>query len=325
MSLPKHVSLYEVGPREGFQSENHSIPTEDKIKLINALNQTGLKSIEVTSFVSPKWVPQMADAETLLASIERVQGVSYRAAYLNLKGLERALNNNVTLDGSLVLSASDTFSKRNMNKSTNEMLNALTQWIEAYQKAEIPVKQMGFMASFGCNFEGYIHLDHLLSLMSKVMDLAESYGERIQKVKLADTMGWANPEQIKQTIQAIQGKWPELSIHLHLHDTRGLGLANVYAALQEGVWEFDTAIAGLGGCPFAAVKGAPGNISTEDVAFMCEEMGINTGLDVELLVKCAKMSEQIVGRELPSHLPRGGVLSDIRPHPWKQAQGLLMD
>ena len=138
-------------------------------------------------------------------------------------------------------------------------------------------------------------------------------------------MGWANPEQIKQTIRAIQDKWPELSIHLHLHDTRGLGLANVYAALQEGVWEFDTAIAGLGGCPFAAVKGAPGNISTEDVAFMCEEMGINTGLDVELLVKCAKMSEQIVGRELPSHLPRGGVLSDIRPHPWKQAQGLLMD
>ncbi|MCM3115436.1 hydroxymethylglutaryl-CoA lyase [Neobacillus sp. MER 74] len=285
------------------------------------MSQTGLKNIEVTSFVSPKWVPQMADAEIVLAKIERVQGVAYRAAYLNLKGLERALANNVTLDGSLVLSASDAFSRRNLNKSTSEMLKALPEWIEAYQAAGIPVKQMGFMASFGCNFEGYIYLDHLLNIMGKVISLAESYGERIQKVKLADTMGWANPEQIKRTVRAIQDKWPEINIHLHLHDTRGQGLANVYAALQEGLWEFDTAVAGLGGCPFAAVKGAPGNISTEDVAFLCEEMGIDTGLNLEALVECSKMVEQIVGRELPGHLSKGGVLPGIRPQSWMQVQG----
>jgi len=321
MTLPQRVELYEVGPREGFQSEAGSIRTEDKIAFINAMSQTGLKNIEVTSFVSPKWVPQMADAEIVLKSIERVPGVAYRAAYLNLKGLERALTNNVTLDGSLVLSASNAFSKRNMNKTTSEMLKELPEWIEAYQKAGIPIKQMGFMASFGCNFEGYIYLEHLLEIMGKVIALAQSSGERIQKVKLADTMGWANPQQIKRTVQAIQDKWPELQIHLHLHDTRGLGLANVYAALEEGLWEFDTAIAGLGGCPFAAVKGAPGNISTEDVAFLCEQMGIATGLNLDALVECSKMAEGIVGRELPGHLAKGGVLSDIRPRSWLQEQG----
>lgn len=321
MNVPKRVQLYEVGPREGFQSEEKKIPTEDKIRFINELSRTGLKNIEVTSFVSPKWVPQMADAETVLAKIERVPGVSYRAAYLNLKGLERALANHVTLDGSLVLSASNAFSKRNMNKSTNEMLATLPAWIEAYKHAGVEVKQMGFMAAFGCNFEGYIYLEHLLELMDKVIKLAESYGERIKKVKLADTMGWANPEQIKRTVRAIQDRWPELHIHLHLHDTRGLGLANVYAALQEGLWEFDTAIAGLGGCPFAAVKGAPGNIATEDVAFLCAEMGLETGLNLEALVECAKLAESIVGRELPGHLSKGGVLPGIRPQPWMQVQG----
>lgn len=320
MNLPKFVQLYEVGPREGFQSETTPITTADKVNFVNKLSQTGLKHIEVTSFVSPKWVPQMADAEELLTKIERNADVTYRAAYLNVQGLQRALASDVTLDGSLVLSASDTFSKRNMNKSTEDMFNKLPEWIAAYQAANIPVKQMGFMASFGCNFEGHIELDHVIHLMDKVIRLADDHGEKIQKVKLADTMGWANPEQIKRTVQTIQDKWPTLDIHLHLHDTRGLGLANVYAGLQEGLWEFDTAIGGLGGCPFAAVKGAPGNISTEDVAFLCEQMGIDTGLDLEALVETAKMAEQLIGRSLPGHLTKGGLLKDIRPQTWKQVQ-----
>ncbi|MED3661856.1 hydroxymethylglutaryl-CoA lyase [Ureibacillus terrenus] len=321
MGLPRHVELYEVGPREGFQSETNPISTEAKIKFVNALSGAGLRHIEVTSFVSPKWVPQMADAEQVLSGINRVPGVAYRAAFLNLKGLERAIQSGVTLDGSLVLSASNTFSKRNMNKTTDEMFETLPEWIEAYKAANIRVKQMGFMAAFGCNFEGYIYLDHLIRLMEDVINLAASYGENIEKVKLADTMGWANPEQIKRTIRTIQDKWPDLNIHLHLHDTRGLGLANVYAALQEGIWEFDTAIGGLGGCPFAAVKGAPGNVATEDVAFLCEEMGIETGLNLEALVECAKLAEQIVGRQLPGHLAKGGVLPEIRPKSWMAVQG----
>ena len=321
MNFPKRVTLYEVGPREGFQSETTLISTADKVHFVNELSKTGLQHIEVTSFVSPKWVPQMVDAEQVLANIERHPGVIYRAAYLNVKGLERALASDVTLDGSLVLSASDAFSKRNMNQSTQDMFEKLPQWIEAYQAAHIRVKQMGFMATFGCNFEGYIELSHVIHLMDQVMKLAESYGEQIQKVKLADTMGWANPEQMKRTVCTIQDKWPHLAIHLHLHDTRGLGLANVYAALQEGLSEFDTAIGGLGGCPFAAVRGAPGNISTEDVAFLCEQMGIETGLDLDALVSCAKLAEKITGRELPGHLSKGGTLTAIRPKPWKQVQG----
>lgn len=321
MTLPQRVQLYEVGPREGFQSETMPLATVDKVNFVNALSNTGLKHIEVTSFVSPKWVPQMADAEELLATIERNPSITYRAAFLNLQGLQRALASDVTLDGSLVLSASDTFSKRNMNKSTEEIFSKLPEWIEAYQVANIPVKQMGFMASFGCNFEGYIELDHVIQLMNRVIQLADSYGEKIQKVKLADTMGWANPEQIKRTVQTIQDKWSHLDIHLHLHDTRGLGLANVYAGLQEGLWEFDTAIGGLGGCPFAAVNGAPGNIVTEDVAFLCEQMGIDTGLNLEALVETARMAEQIIGRELPGHLTKGGLLKNIRPETWKTVQG----
>lgn len=320
MSLPQRVQLYEVGPREGFQSEP-VIDTDKKIEFVDALSRTGLRHIEVTSFVSPKWVPQMADAETLLAGIHREPGVIYRAAYLNLQGLQRAMQNDVTLDGSLVLSASDTFSKRNMNKSTADMFANLSEWITAYKEANIRVKQMGFMASFGCNFEGYIELPHLIGLMDDVINLAADAGETIQKVKLADTMGWANPEQIKRTVQTIQDKWPQLDIHLHLHDTRGLGLANVYAALQEGLWEFDTAIGGLGGCPFAAVKGAPGNIATEDVAFLCEQMGIDTGLDLAALIDCAHKAEALIGRSLPGHLAKGGLQEHVRPKPWKQVQG----
>ena len=320
MTLPARVQLYEVGPREGFQSEP-VVDTEKKVAFVNALSRTGLRHIEVTSFVSPKWVPQMADAETLLRDIEREPGVIYRAAYLNIQGLQRALQSDVTLDGSLVLSASDAFSQRNMNTTTADMFAKLPQWIEAYKAANIRVKQMGFMASFGCNFEGYIELSHVMKLMDNVMNLAADAGESIQKVKLADTMGWANPEQIKRTVQTIQDKWPHLDIHLHLHDTRGLGLANVYAGLQEGLWEFDTAIGGLGGCPFAAVKGAPGNIATEDVAFLCEQMGIDTGLQLPALIDCANLAEELVGRALPGHLTKGGLQAHIRPHTWKHVQG----
>ncbi|ARK32591.1 hydroxymethylglutaryl-CoA lyase [Halalkalibacter krulwichiae] len=321
MGLPKRVSILEVGPREGFQMQETPIPTEDKVSFINALNKTGVSSIEVTSFVSPKWVPQMADAEDVLAKIERVQDVTYRAAYLNMRGLERALANDVTVVGSLVLSASNTFSMKNMNKTIDDMVETLPGWIEAYQKAGVPVKQMGLMAAFGCNYEGYIYLDHLINMIDRVSRLAEQHGEKIQKVRLADTMGWANPEQMKRTIFAIKNKWPELEIGLHLHDTRGLGLTNAYAALQEGVYEFDAAVAGLGGCPFAAVKGAPGNICTEDLAFMCEEQGIETGIDLDALLECAKLAQQIVGDELPGHLIKGGRLYSKRPHTWMKQQG----
>jgi hydroxymethylglutaryl-CoA lyase len=312
MGLPKSVFIYEVGPREGVQIEDGPISTDDKVSFINAISQTGVNSIEVTSFVSPKWVPQMADADEVLSRINRKPDVSYRAVYLNIKGLERALVHNVKIDGVIALTASSIFSKRNTNKTVEEAIELLPNWITKYQELQIPVDQIALMTAFGCNFEGDISTERVLSVLQQALTKAEVYGEDISKFKLCDTMGWANPEQIKRTIYSIQEKWPEKGIILHLHDTRGLGLANVYAAIQEGVREFESAIGGLGGCPFAAVKGAAGNIATEDLVLMCEEMGIDTGINLDSLVECATMAERIFGHELPGHLSKGGLLSSVR-------------
>ncbi|MBS4211715.1 MULTISPECIES: hydroxymethylglutaryl-CoA lyase [Neobacillus] len=308
MGLPKSVVIYEVGPREGFQIEDGLISTNDKVKLVNGLSETGLTSIEVTSFVSPKWVPQMADAEEVLSQIKRKEGVSYRTVYLNIKGLHRAYQNSVTLDGVLMLTASNTFSKRNTNKDIKETLSTIPSWIQAYKEYKIPVEQIAVMAAFGCNFEGDIEQRKILDILRRTVQMAEENGETIQKFKLADTMGWANPQQIKNMIYTIRNEWPQIKILLHLHDTRGLGMANAYAAMEEGVNEFETALGGLGGCPFAAVKGAAGNIATEDFVFMCMELGIGTGINLDLLIENVSAAEMIVGHSLPGHLLRGGLL-----------------
>lgn len=307
MGLPKSVAIYEVGPREGVQMEEPPVSTTDKISLINALSQTGLRSIEVTSFVSPKWVPQMADAEKVLANLNRVDGVAYRAVYLNTKGLERALSQDVVVDGFLGITASETFSKKNTNKTVAETVADLPNWLQTYKRAGIPVEQVLIMTAFGCNYEGEIPLSRVLDLIAQAITVAEGHGENIASIKLTDTMGWANPEQMKRTIDAVSDKWPNKEIQLHLHDTRGLGLANVYAALQEGVRTFDSALGGLGGCPFAATKGAAGNIATEDLVFLCEEMGIDTGVDLAALIQCVYEAERIFGRSLPGHVAKGGL------------------
>lgn len=308
MGLPKKVVVYEVGPREGFQIEDQPVLTKDKVEFVNKINQTGLTSIEVTSFVHPKWVPNMADAEEVLSKIDRVPNVAYRTVYLNVKGLHRAIQANVNIDGVISLSASNQFAKRNTNKTTDELLGTIPAWVEAYREVSIPVDQIALMATFGCNFEGVISIEQVLNVLRKGKAALERNGETLRKLKLCDTMGWANPEQIKRTLFAIKNEWPELDIILHLHDTRGLGMANAYAALQEGVTEFESAIAGLGGCPFAAVKGAAGNISTEDLVFLCESLGIETGINLEALLECVELAENIVGRNLPGHLRSGGLL-----------------
>lgn len=308
LSLLNEVMVYEVGPREGFQIEDGPISTENKIKLIDMLSETGLKSIEVASFVSPKWVPQMADADSVLTGINKKRNVQYRTVYLNLKGLERAINHNVSIDGVLLISASDIFSKRNTNKSIEETLKNHTSWIEAYKQFQIPVDSISVMAAFGCNFKGDISVEELMNIIRIIVATAEKNSEEIKKVKLADTMGWANPNKIKQAIHSIKNEWPDLEIILHLHDTRGLGLANAYAALQEGVTHFETAIGGLGGCPYAAVKGAAGNIATEDFVFMCEELGVQTNVSLSKLLDCTKLAEKVFGRSLPAHLITGGLL-----------------
>lgn len=307
--LPKSVSIQEVGPREGFQMESAPIKTENKIKLIDALSETGLQWIETTSFVSPKWVPTMADAEQVVAGIKRKPGVHYTGLFLNLQGLERArATGKLDIFGILRVTVSDLHSRRNTNKGLEETIAELPQWFEFSRQHNLPLREVGFLTAFGCYFQGDIPLELLLDVMQRVMDMSKDQGVQFERIRLTDSVGWANPLQIKRTISAVRERWPEPIIGLHVHDTRGMGLPNCFAALEMGVSVFDTSLGGLGGCPFAAHRGASGNVCTEDLVLMCQEMGIETGVDLEKMIQCGNLAEEIVGHPLPGKVMKGGPL-----------------
>jgi hydroxymethylglutaryl-CoA lyase len=311
--LPASISIHEVGPREGFQFEKGPIGTDRKIDLIDALSEAGLTRIQVTSFVSPKWVPQISDAEEITARFKKVPGVQYDALTLNERGLERAIVSGVySFEGYLSLVASDIFSKKNTNKTIDETIAGLPSRIDIFEKLGIDVRGVSIMAAFGCNYQGDVALSEVLRLVGVGVDLAAERGHRTTSIRLSDTMGWANPLQMKRTISAVQDRWPDASISLHLHDTRGTAMANAFAAMELGVADFDSSVGGLGGCPFAKHKGSASNIVTEDLVFMCEEMGIRTGANLDALIACAALAEDVVGHPLPSKLLRGGSLATIR-------------
>ncbi|MGE3913567.1 MAG: hydroxymethylglutaryl-CoA lyase [Chloroflexota bacterium] len=311
--LPAAISIHEVGPREGFQFEKGPISTDRKIDLIDALSETGLKRIQVTSFVSPKWVPQMADAEEITARFKKAPGVEYDALALNDRGIERAAASGAyVFEGNLSLIASDIFSQKNTNKTIDETIAALPSRIAMFEKHSIPVRGVSIMAAFGCNYQGDVALSEVLRLVGVGVDVAARHGYQVKSIRLSDTMGWGNPLQMKRMVSAVQDRWPAAEISLHLHDTRGTAMANAFAALELGVRDFDSSVGGLGGCPFAKHKGSAGNIVTEDLAFMCEEMGIQTGVSLEKLIECAALAEDVVGHPLPSKLLRGGSLAAIR-------------
>ena len=312
-NLPKQVYIKEEGPREGFQIEKAPIATEQKIRLVDALAQTGLDYIQVTSFVHPQKVPGMADAEAVVAGITPREGVRYTGLWLNQRGLERAIaTDRLYLEGKLTLYASNAFLKRNQNRDPAQQLSAQPELIAMYQAHGIPVRTGFVTAAFGCNFEGDVPVERVVRLVADMRAIARDKGEDLSLIGLGDTMAWANPERIRQVVGAVQDANPDVALSLHLHDTRGLGLANAYAGLQMGVAHFDAAVAGLGGCPFAAHAGATGNICTEDFVFMCEEMGIATGIDLEKLIECAVLAEEIVGHPLPGKVKTGGSLAALR-------------
>jgi hydroxymethylglutaryl-CoA lyase len=311
--LPASISIHEVGPREGFQFEKGPIATDRKIELIDALSEAGLTRIQVTSFVSPKWVPQMADAEEITARFKKVPGVSYNALALNDRGFERAAASGVyTFEGYLSLVASDVFSKTNTNKTIDESIGVLPTRIAIFDRFGIETRGVSIMAAFGCNYQGDVALSEVLRLIQVAADVMAEHGRAFKSVRLSDTMGWANPLQMKRTISAVQDRWPGVEIALHLHDTRGTAMANAYAAMELGVADFDSSVGGLGGCPFAKHKGSAGNIVTEDLVFMCEEMGVQTSANLDALIACAALAEDVVGHPLPSKLLRGGSLNTIR-------------
>jgi len=311
--FPKSVRINEEGPREGFQIEKGPIATARKIELIDALSRTGVPQIQVCSFVNPKNVPGMADAEEVANGFERREGIRYTALWLNQKGLERALAvGRLDVQGSIALTASPTFLRRNQNRTMEENIAAQLEIVKMYKAFRVPVERGSIMAAFGSNFDGDTRPTEILRLAQVILDIARTHDCAIKVLNLADTMAWATPLSVQRMVGAVRELHPELRIALHLHDTRGMGVANAYAGLQMGVDIFDASVAGLGGCPFAAHSGAAGNVCTEDLVFMCEEMGIATGIDLEAMIDVARLAEDIVGHPLPGSVMKGGSLRSLR-------------
>jgi hydroxymethylglutaryl-CoA lyase len=310
--LPTFVRVHEEGPREGFQIETGPIATARKVEFIEALADTGLKQIDCVSFVNAKKVPGMADAEQVIRTVRRKPGVRYTGLWLNTKGLLRALETPVDIVGSIRLTASETFCVKNTGMNHEETLAEQRRWLEIYRERNVPVEWGYVMTAFGCNYEGFIATERVCLMVEQLLALATEAGVKLQGVYLADTVGWGTPQAMEQKLGAVRGRWPDLPLALHLHDTRGTGLANAYAALRMGVAQFDSTCGGLGGCPFAGHKGAAGNICTEDLVFMCHEMGIESGVDLERLIECAHLAEDIVGHELPGKVQRAGSLAHFR-------------
>jgi hydroxymethylglutaryl-CoA lyase len=311
--LPKSVHINEEGPREGFQIEKGPISTARKIELIDSLSRTGVKHIQTVSFMPAKNVPGMADADEVVKGFTRFPGVTYTGLWLNEKGLQRAIaTGKLDIRGMLLLCASEKFLLRNQKRTLKENLEAQHAIVRMYQEYKVPVARAGLMAAFGCNFEGDIPIPRILELIQQMLDIGTQYQLDIKVVSLADTMAWATPLSIKRVVGAVRDRYPNLDISLHLHDTRGMGIANAYAGMEMGVSRFDAAVAGLGGCPFAAHSGAAGNVCTEDLVFMCEEMGVETGIDLDRLIESAVLAEEIVGHPLPGSLMKGGTLNRLR-------------
>jgi isopropylmalate/homocitrate/citramalate synthase len=254
------------------------------------------------------------DAEAVVAGMTCRPGVEYSAIWFNADGLWRALafKDKLTLKGSISLSASEGFSIKNLNRDRPGQIAAMRSFVRAHQDAGVPIDRIIVMASFGCNFSGDIAPAQVVAAVADGLDIARDAGIAIKQLMLADSMGWATPRRVTAAVAAVRERWPDHDIALHLHDTRGQGIACAYEGLRLGVTRFDAAVAGLGGCPFAGHPGAPGNIATEELAIICEEMGIETGLDIEALLEAARLAERVVGHPLPSAALRSGTIASFR-------------
>jgi isopropylmalate/homocitrate/citramalate synthase len=312
--LPASVDIFEEGPREGFQIEPGPISTADKIRLIEALAETGLKHIQACSFVNTRLVPGWADAEAVVEGFAAKPGVAFTALWFNQNGLERALKfrGKLTLAGAIALTASEGFTRKNLNRSHAENVEAMRKQTALHLSHGVPVNRIGVMAAFGCNYQGDITPAQVLRTLEDGMAIAKEAGTKITLFSLADTMGWATPARIERVLGEVRARYPDQQLSLHLHDTRGLAVANAHAGLKMGVTRFDSTVGGLGGCPFAGQKGAAGNICTEELVLLCEEMGIRTGVDLDRLIEVGRMAEEIVGHTLPSELIHAGSLDAFR-------------
>lgn len=298
MNYPPRVKIIDVGPRDGLQNEKSPVPAAVKIELVHRLQDAGLKEIEVTSFVSPKWVPQMADALDVMAGMRRLPGVRYSVLTPNMKGFEAALPSKP--DEIVVFAAaSEAFSQRNINCSIAESIDRFAPVVSAAKAAGIYVRG-AISCAVGCPYEGEVAPEQV-DMVARLMA-----GIGVQHIGVADTIGVGTPLKVQRAIEAALKHYALNDISGHFHDTYGQALGNTLATLQLGVWQFDTSIAGLGGCPYA--KGATGNVATEDVVYMLHGMGIDTGIDLEKLVDAGQFISNFLGRK-PNSLAATALLN----------------
>ncbi|OBY77608.1 hydroxymethylglutaryl-CoA lyase [Paenibacillus sp. KS1] len=290
MNWPARVTIKEVGPRDGLQNEKVFVATEDKIAWINQLSNTGITSLEITSFVNPKWIPALADAAEVAKGIERMPGITYSALVPNRQGLERALETDVD-EVAVFMSASETHNQRNINKSINATFPILHEVVQAAHSAGRSVR--GYVSTvFGCPYEGPISIDEVIRVSETLFEMG------IGELSLGDTIGIANPKQVEDVLEMLLKRFDAEKLALHFHDTRGTALANILASMNMGITTFDASVGGLGGCPYA--PGASGNVASEDLLFMLDSMGIQTGINQEKLLSAARYIQEKIGRTLPS-------------------------
>lgn len=301
MQLPDRVTIHEVCPRDGFQPEEGWIPTATKIEIIDQLSKTGVPEIQVTSFVHPRAIPQLKDAGEVCAGIARNPDVQYDALVPNLRGAERAAEAGIPI-WHLMLSASESHNQSNGNRAIHETLAGFEPVVELAARHGA-VCHGGMAVAFGCPFEGDVPVEQLIDILG-VLD-----GLGIRHFSLGDTTGMANPAQIYATMMTLQDRFPDADWTLHLHDTRGMALANVVAGLQAGITHYDSAAGGLGGCPYA--PGATGNVATEDLVHMLDEMGIQTGVDLDAVISIARQIREIVGHDIESRILKAGKASEL--------------
>jgi hydroxymethylglutaryl-CoA lyase len=298
-ALPDRVSIYEVSARDGLQNETVIVPTTKKLRLLDALAASGLSRIEATSFVSPKWVPQLADAEELIPMLEQRPGVTWSALCPNDKGLERALAAGIKEIG-VFISASETHNKKNVNKTVAETLEVFGAFVPAARAAGVAVR--GYVSTlWGCPYEGAIDPERGLAIARQLLSLG------CYQVSLGDTIGVGTPVQTRNILKLFLSEISAPKLALHLHDTRGTALANVIVGLEMGIRDFDASVGGLGGCPYA--PGAAGNLATEDLVYTLHGMGVATGIDLDKLWQAGRVAESVVGRKLPGKVHQAGVQS----------------
>jgi hydroxymethylglutaryl-CoA lyase len=302
----KRIYMQEVGTRDGLQAEDAFVPTADKIALVNALSKSGMAKIEVTAFVSPKAIPALRDAETVLREIEREPGVIYSALVPNVRGAERAIDAGAD-EFNLVMSASESHNLANLRMTRAQSFAALSD-VNALGRHAKVVTNVSLSCSFGCPTEGDVPVATVLDWCARFVEEMGSHG-----VTLCDTTGMAYPTQVAELTRAFRQRWPKTELTLHFHNTRGLGLANVIAAIDAGADRFDASLGGIGGCPYA--PGASGNVCSEEIVHALELMGYDTGVDLERLIEASKRLPALIGHDIPSQIVKAGRRLDLHPLP----------